>query len=440
VRDAARTIAVLSPDYLSSVYGKAEWQAAWRQDPLGVERKLVPLRVRSCDRPGLLAQIVTTDLFDLSEAAARRRLNDTIRQVQTGRGKPDTAPPFPGRGRAVPAQPRFPGALPEVWNVPARNPNFTGRDSDLERLRDGLRAASTVAVHAVRGMGGVGKTQLVIEYAHRHATDYDLVWWITAENPANVAGQLARLAGKLGVPADTPAEAAAEAALEHLHRTGRWLLIYDNAEQPEQTRPLLPDGPGQVLITTRRAGYSAIAHTVDLDILDRGDAVALLHRRLAAITDQQADRLADLLGDLPLAIEQAAAYLRTTGLPIDDYLTLLHTRIGDLADRGSVAGRQETLATLWQLSYQRVTTARPAAMQLLHLCAWLAPENIRSSCAYRPYRGETMAINRISQCHSSSSFRSLSAHISRLVCTRRAFPSTCSHFILTGCLNPSTRR
>jgi hypothetical protein len=226
VRDAARTIAVLSPDYLSSVYGKAEWQAAWRQDPLGVERKLVPLRVRSCDRPGLLAQIVTTDLFDLSEAAARRRLNDTIRQVQTGRCKPDTAPPFPGRGRAVPAQPRFPGALPEVWNVPARNPNFTGRDSDLERLRDGLRAASTVAVHAVRGMGGVGKTQLVIEYAHRHATDYDLIWWITAENPANVAGQLARLAGKLGVPADTPAEAAAEAALEHLHRTGRWLLIY----------------------------------------------------------------------------------------------------------------------------------------------------------------------------------------------------------------------
>jgi tetratricopeptide (TPR) repeat protein len=373
VRNAARTIAVLSPDYLSSVYGKAEWQAAWRQDPLGEQRKLIPLRVRRCDRPGLLAQIVATDLFDLSEAAARRRLNDTIRSVQTGRGKPDAKPPFP---RAVPAEPRFPGALPEVWNVPARNPNFTGRAGDLDRLHDGLRAASTVAVHAVRGMGGVGKTQLVIEYAHRHATDYDLVWWITAENPATVAGQLARLAVKLGVPADTPAEAAAEAALDHLHRTGRWLLIYDNAEQPDQIQPLLPDGPGQVVITTRRAGYSAIAGTIDLDILQRADSAALLHRRLPAITDEQADRLAALLGDLPLALEQAAAYLRTTGLPIGDYLAMLHTRLGDLADRGSVAGRRETLATLWNLSYQRLTDEQPAAMQLLQLCAWLAPENI----------------------------------------------------------------
>jgi hypothetical protein len=112
---------------------------------------------------------------------------------------------------------------------------------------------------------------------------------------------------------------------------------------------------------------------IDLDILQRADSVALLHRRLPAIGDEQADWLGELLGDLPLALEQAAAYLRTTGLPIDDYLAMLHTRLGDLADRGSVAGRRETLATLWNLSYQRLADEQPAAMQLLQLCAWLAP-------------------------------------------------------------------
>jgi tetratricopeptide (TPR) repeat protein len=179
-----------------------------------------------------------------------------------------------------------------------------------------------------------------------------------------------------GVTADAPAEVAVEAALEHLRRTGRWLLIYDNAEQPEVIQPLLPAGPGRVLITTRRAGYSGIASIVDLDTLDRVEAVALLHRRLSGITDEQADRLAELLGDLPLALEQAAAYLRTTGLPVGDYLRLLRTRLADVAERGSVAGRRETLATLWDLSYQRISAERPAAMQLLRLCAWLAPENI----------------------------------------------------------------
>jgi len=131
-----------------------------------------------------------------------------------------------------------------------------------------------------------------------------------------------------------------------------------------------------VVITTRRAGYSAIAGVVGLDTMRRADSAALLRRRLPAITDAQADRLAELLGDLPLALEQAAAYLRTTGLPVGDYVDLLHTRLGDLADRGSVAGREETLATLWNLSYQRLADQQPAAMQLLRLCAWLAPENI----------------------------------------------------------------
>jgi hypothetical protein len=129
-RDAARTIALLSPDYLDSVYGAAEWA----KDPTGAERKLLVVRVRKCDRPGLLAGPVGVDVFGIDEAAARARLRPMVAEARAGRAKPDTAPGFPGAGRAMPREPRFPGALPRIWKVPARNPNFTGRGPDLEMM------------------------------------------------------------------------------------------------------------------------------------------------------------------------------------------------------------------------------------------------------------------------------------------------------------------
>ena len=99
----------------------------------------------------------------------------------------------------MPLAARFPGALPQVWKVPARNPNFTGRGPDLDKLARALAAGAAVTVHAVHGMGGVGKTQLATEYAHAHATDYDLVWWVAAEEPASIPDQFAALAVRLGL-------------------------------------------------------------------------------------------------------------------------------------------------------------------------------------------------------------------------------------------------
>ncbi len=109
-----------------------------------------------------------------------------------GRAKPAVPPGFPGAGRAVPRAARFPGALPQVWKVPARNPRFTGRDPELEQLGRALAAGAAVTVHSVHGMGGVGKTQLAAEYAYAHATDYDLVWWVAAEEPAADPGPVRR--------------------------------------------------------------------------------------------------------------------------------------------------------------------------------------------------------------------------------------------------------
>lgn len=150
---------LLSPEYLSSVYGTAEWQAAWRDDPLGEQHKLIPLRVADCDRPGLLGSIVSEDLFGLTEAQTRSTLRRIVDQAVTGRGKPAQQPPFPGPGRirAIEVPPPFPGALPQIWNIPARNPNFTGRGDLLNRLHRLLAGAGPVAVHSLHGMAGSAK-------------------------------------------------------------------------------------------------------------------------------------------------------------------------------------------------------------------------------------------------------------------------------------------
>ncbi|MDQ4032115.1 MAG: toll/interleukin-1 receptor domain-containing protein, partial [Actinomycetota bacterium] len=113
------------------------------------------------ERPlGLLTGVVGIDLVGLSEAAARRRLRDEITAAVRGRAKPGSPPPFPLAGRAVPAEPRFPGALPEVFTVPGRNPNFTGRTDELDTIRTALGTGTAMTVQAVHGLGGVGKTSL----------------------------------------------------------------------------------------------------------------------------------------------------------------------------------------------------------------------------------------------------------------------------------------
>ncbi|MGH3942071.1 MAG: FxSxx-COOH system tetratricopeptide repeat protein, partial [Pseudonocardiaceae bacterium] len=220
------------------------------------------------------------------------------------------------------------------------------------------------------------KTQLVIEYAHRHATDYDLVWWVNAEQPSLILSQLATLAEPLGLPPNPDPDVAVRAVCAELRCRSRWLLIFDNAEDLAHLGPVLPGGAGHVLITTRRSGFRYLGPVLDLDVLPRPEAITLLRRRAPVLTDAQADVLAELLGDLPLALEQAAAYLEQTQLPPPEYLDLLTTHAAEMYGRGRVAEHQHTIATLWSLSLDRLRNTCPAAVQLLTLCAYLAPEPI----------------------------------------------------------------
>ncbi len=170
--------------------------------------------------------------------------------------------------------------LPQVSNIPSRNPRFTGRAGALDQLHHRMQSAGQEAlvVQALYGLGGVGKTQLAIEYAHRHAGDYNILWWVDAEQPVLIPNQLAELAGRLGLPAQGSAPHTAHRVLTELGRRADWLLIFDNAGHPESITGYLPVGKraGRALVTSRFPAWGALGGRLEVDVLERKETVALL--------------------------------------------------------------------------------------------------------------------------------------------------------------------
>ena len=272
------------------------------------------------------------------------------------------------------------GARPRVWNIPARNPGFTGRDDLLAGVREELLAGDTAVVQALHGMGGVGKTQLAAEYAHRFAGAYDLAWWINAEQGGLIGDQVAALGVALGCVRPGAGTGAVRAAvLAELRHRGRWLLVFDNAEDPADVAPWLPGGGGHVLITSRQRGWDEVAAPVQVDVLARAESVAILRARVSVLPGADADKLAAELGDLPLAIAQAAGFMADTGMTADEFLVLLRTRAGQLLAQGTPGSYPRSLAAATGLIADRLARQDPAAAELASVCAFLAPEPIPES-------------------------------------------------------------
>ncbi|MGY1760146.1 FxSxx-COOH system tetratricopeptide repeat protein [Geodermatophilus sp. SYSU D00779] len=368
---ADRLLAVCTEAYFTSAFGGAELRAAFAQSA-ATEGRIVPVLVEPVTLPPLYAPLIHVDLTGVDETTAAARLRGRL----TG-GRPTSAPPFPRAGSASTDKPGFAGRLPEVWKVPPRNPRFTGRDGMLTDLRQRLRSGeSTLTLQALYGLGGVGKTQLALEYAHRFATDYDLVWWMDAEQPVLIPDQLAALAARLDLTSGATVTITVERLLAELRVRDRWLLVFDNAERPGDIADHRPGGGGHVLVTSRYPGWGALGGRLEVDVLARAETIALLRARIPALGDELADKLAAELGDLPLAAAQAAGYLEQTDLPPADYLRRFRHRRADLLARGDVLGYHGRVDTAWALALDRLREEEPAAVQLLELAAFLAPEPV----------------------------------------------------------------
>lgn len=263
---------------------------------------------------------------------------------------------------------------PTVWSVPARNAQFSGRGEELARLRAMFAESAVVALY---GIGGVGKTQLAIEYAHRAEDYYEIIWWIAAEQPELVDLRLANIAVGLGlVPQGADRSIAAQTALGHLRRRSKWLLVFDNATDAAALSPWLPGGGGHVLITSRIASWHELATPFELQVLRRAGSAELLRRGRGDLSDDEVELLGDRLGDLPLAVAQATAVLAETGMAARDYLQLVEAKAAEILDEGAPPTYGLSLAAVTRLSLSRLDEANAAAAHLVRLCAFLAPEPI----------------------------------------------------------------
>jgi tetratricopeptide (TPR) repeat protein len=270
--------------------------------------------------------------------------------------------------------------------LPGRNVAFAGRDALLGKLRQRLREEGSAAVlpaQALHGLGGVGKTQLALEYAYRYQADYDLIWWIVAEAPGAIPAALAELASQLALVQDAMQVADQErlvaVVLEALRRRERWLLVFDNVPDRQQVAPYLPQGHGHVLITSRYPVWGGIAEAIKVDTFTRPESIAFLTQRTGTHDETSTTALAEELGDLPLALEQASAYLEETGMPLAEYLELFRRRREELLKLGEPTAYRGTVDTTWQLTIEQVATIKPGGkggIALLRLCAFLAPEAI----------------------------------------------------------------
>ena len=354
-------------------YTELEFEAATE---LGKPR-LVFLLDEAAQGPGALFR--DPEFGARQEAFRRRLLMDSGLTVKTVRtpaeleiavaqalaALPAADPGPPGEARAV-----------RVWNVPARLHDFTGRRELLDELAAALADTGPVVVRAIAGMGGIGKSSTAIEYAHRRDEDYDVAWWVPAEDPDLIPQHLARLGHALGlVDQDAPVATAVPRVLGELRRRDRTLLIFDNAVHPDTVASFLPGGHARVVITSRYPRWDGVAKTLELDVFTATESARFLRSKVPALTDEQVEAIGEALGHLPSALDQAAALLTDGGLTPEQYLALLDTRARELLRRGHDGGRASVAAS-WSLAFDHLADQDPAALQLLTLMAWLAPEPV----------------------------------------------------------------
>jgi len=279
-----------------------------------------------------------------------------------------------------------------LWYIPyARNPLFTGRENILKRLNDALKTSKAAALS---GLGGIGKTQTAVEYAYRYRDDYDTILWVKAESLESINSDFVTIAHLLNLPEKKEQEQnlIVEAVKRWFKNHTNWLLILDNADDLDMVRAFLPtDGQGYILLTTRAQATRRIAQRIEIEEMDVDEGALFLLRRAtiidsnapldaASTTDQAtAKEISQAMDGLPLALDQAGAYIEETQWSLPEYLRLFQLRKEELLQRRGklTPDHPKSVGTTWSLAFEKVQQANPAAADLLRLCTFLDPDIIQ---------------------------------------------------------------
>lgn len=305
-------------------------------------------------------------------------------------------------------------ASPTLWNVPyQQNQYFTGREETLRQLHRALRDVNAVGLtqpQGISGLGGIGKTQTVVEFAYRYGMEYEAVFWVRADSLTTLHSSFQEVARLLQLPErqEQDQRMIVEAVLRWFRQHSRWLLIFDNMDDLALAEPFLPKaGPGHLIFTTRSRAFGNVAQRLEILQMEPETGALLLLRRASIIPLQallsravREDRnlacgISRVLDGLPLALDQAGAYIKETPSTLADYFHLYQQRREDLLNMRGTDSQDypASVATTWSLSFEKVTQANPATTDLLTLCAFLAPDAIPETIftAGSPYLGDLLA-------------------------------------------------
>jgi tetratricopeptide (TPR) repeat protein len=367
--DAAdHVLCVLSDEYLKAPYSTLErsaaiWQAAAKRPGF-----VLFVAVKPCRLPSLIDHYCRCELYGISDDEARRRFREFMQ-------RPATSAPI-----------AYPGETFAVSNIPIRVPtHFFGREESFVAIETALaRYEGRVAITALHGLRGVGKTTLAAAYAERHRGDYRATWWIRAQTDFTIRADLVGLGARLEwATADQKEEPALAAVAERLRHQGEGiLLIYDSAIDATSLEPYLPrGGRAHVLVTSNAYAWRGIAEPVELRVWPKEIGADYLIARTGRGAERTAaEALSEVLGGLPLAHEQAAAYCERLNIAIAEYARRFQTAPARLMDdrRHTPAAYHGglTVAKTFGLAIEEAAKLHPAAEPLIVYAALLAPEPI----------------------------------------------------------------